>query len=256
MSKSLPWLSLPRASRMGDLGVLFLSLGLHGLLLNLPVSQPLSPVLEPGARSVTPRSPVVAIVTLPPSLAPSLAPVQAPPPVTPVLPSPPPAPEPVDTDQVAPLTTGLTYNHQARVLTTNTESFLDWYGQQDWGSLDLPPLPGPETLPPLHLSYDLGVCLDPDPAPGRLEVIIDARGTLVRSPRLLASTGYDPLDAAALEQARQTSFRQLQSDLVTSPRVYWLPLEVQYAPQTCISSPPPGQIWRHPRRPLLPPGSG
>ena len=148
MSKSLPWLSLPRASRMGDLGVLFLSLGLHGLLLNLPVSQPLSPVLEPGARSVTPRSPVVAIVTLPPSL----APVQVPPPVTPVLPSPPPAPEPVDTDQVAPLTTGLTYNHQARVLTTNTESFLDWYGQQDWGSLDLPPYLGRKPCPPYTLA--------------------------------------------------------------------------------------------------------
>ncbi|MFM7324213.1 MAG: energy transducer TonB [Nodosilinea sp.] len=236
MSNSPPWLPLP--SRMANLGILLISLAVHGLLLKLPVAPPPSPGLQPEAGPVVPRLPTVAVVPLPPAPPPSTAPLQAlpssSPAAAPVLPSPPPAPEPAD----PPPPIGPTYNHQARALTTNTESFLDWYGQQDWSSLELAPLPGPETLPPLRLSYGLGVCLDPAPAPGRLEVIVDASGALVRSPRLLASTGYDPLDAAALEQARQTSFSQLQSDQVPNPRVYWLPLEVQYDPQTCASGPP------------------
>ena len=244
MSNSPPWLPLPRASRMANLGVLLISLAVHGLLLKLPVAPSPSPGLQLEAGPVVPRLPTVAVITLPPAPPPLTAPLQAlpspSPPAAPVLPSPPRAPEPVDepADPPPPTPTGPTYNHQARALTTNTESFLDWYGQQDWGSLELPPLPGPETLPPLRFSYGLGVCLDPAPAPGRLEVIVDASGALVRSPRLLASTGYDPLDAAALEQAGQTSFSQLQSDRLPNPRVYWLPLEVPYDPQTCASGPP------------------
>jgi hypothetical protein len=238
MSNSPPWLPLP--SRMANLGILLISLAVHGLLLKLPVAPPPSPGLQPEAGPVAPRLPTVAVVPLPPAPPPLTAPLQALPSLAaaPVLPSPPPDLELVDQPADPPPPTGPTYNHQARALTTNTESFLDWYGQQDWGSLELLPLPGPETLPPLRLSYGLGVCLDPAPAPGRLEVIVDASGALVRSPRLLASTGYDPLDAAALEQAGQTSFSQLQSDQVPNPRVYWLPLEVEYDPQTCASGPP------------------
>jgi hypothetical protein len=238
MSNSPPWLPLP--SRMANLGILLISLAVHGLLLKLPVAPPPSPGLQPETGPVVPRLPTVAVVPLPPAPPPLTAPLQALPSLAaaPVLPSPPPDLELVDQPADPPPPTGPTYNHQARALTTNTESFLDWYGQQDWGSLELLPLPGPETLPPLRLSYGLGVCLDPAPAPGRLEVIVDASGALVRSPRLLASTGYDPLDAAALEQAGQTSFSQLQSDQVPNPRVYWLPLEVEYDPQTCASGPP------------------
>jgi hypothetical protein len=225
--------------------MLLLSLGLHGLLLEWPLPPPSSPVLEPASTPGLPPLPTIAVVTLPPPLPLGRAPIQEPPsppsPAAPVLPSPPVAPAPVDgagAEPAVPPPTAPAYNHQARALTTTTESFLDWYIQQDWGSLDPSPSPGRETLAPLQLSYGLGVCLDPPPAPGRLEVIVDGHGALVRSPRLLASTGYDPLDAAALEQARQTVFSQLQSDHGANPRVYWLPLEVQYDPKTCTSSPP------------------
>lgn len=247
MSKCTPWLPLPQAPRIGGLGVLLLSLGLHGLLLKLPIPPAPAPPSVAGLESglARPRSTGVAIVNLP-----SAAPIPPPPvqeqphprpPSAPALPSPPVAPEPVDADPALQPPADLTYNHQARTLTTNTEDFLDWYGQQDWGDFDLPPLPGRETLAPLMLSYSLEVCLNPPPAPGRLEVIVDANGALVRSPRLLASTGYDRLDREALEQASQTPFSQLQTNRLAQPRVYWLALEVQYNPQSCISSLPQGE---------------
>ncbi len=244
MSKCTPWLPLPQDSRLAGLGVLLLSLGLHGLFLTLPVPPAPAPpsvaVLESGLAR--PRPAAVAVVNLPTAAPIPAPPVQQqrplPPPSVPVLPAQPAAPAPVEADLALQPPADLTYNHQARTLTTTTEDFLDWYGQQDWSRLDLPPLPGRETLAPLMLSYSLEVCLNPPPAPGRLEVIVEANGALVRSPRLLASTGYDRLDATALEQAGQTAFSQLQSDRVAHPRVYWLAVEVPYDPQTCASSPP------------------
>ncbi|MFM7220638.1 MAG: hypothetical protein ACKO21_10585 [Nodosilinea sp.] len=79
MSNSPPWLPLP--SRMANLGILLISLAVHGLLLKLPVAPPPSPGLQPEAGPVVPRLPTVAVVPLPPAPPPSRhSPVPPPPP--------------------------------------------------------------------------------------------------------------------------------------------------------------------------------
>ncbi len=257
-SNSWRWLS-----RWQSGGVLVLaSLGLHGLLLGMPMpraTQPEEPVtLLLPADTTAPIDVVripVAKTTVPPAPEPDLsaqpsqsqaAPTlraEAEPPTNPqhspppepsaeasADPAPPPPPESAPED----ISPGLVYNNQVKTLRTDTQSFLEWYSSQDWGTNpDQIPLPGPKELAPLQVSYTLSQCLVPPPAPGRLEVIVAANGALTRAPRLLATTGYDDLDGLAIEQATQQNFAEAANAAVPNPTVYWLPVDVRYDGANC-----------------------
>jgi hypothetical protein len=66
-----------------------------------------------------------------------------------------------------------------------------------------------------------------------LEVILGSDGQLSRAPRLLATTGYDDLDAAALALAAQQNFSEAANPIEPNPMVYWLPMEVLYQGPNC-----------------------
>lgn len=125
------------------------------------------------------------------------------------------------------------YNNKTANLTTDTRDFLDWYTDQDWNAFDLAPLPGPKDLAVLRVPYEGTVCLPVPPAPGRLEVIVGSDGQLQRPPRLLATTGYDDLDAAALDFAAQQAYTEAANPGLPNPTVYWLPMEVAYQGPAC-----------------------
>jgi len=234
------------------------SLGMHGLLLGMPMPDS-TPPEEPITLLPTTDSPAtVGVVRIPaaeiiipsppePELASLSIPSQVEEPKPPVQPavSVPPEPTPSVLSEEAtspPLSEltpedrppGLVYNNQVKALRTDTQSFLEWYGSQNWGdNPDQVPLPGPKELDPLRVSYTLSPCLVPPPAPGRLEVIVTANGELMRSPRLLATTGYDDLDALAVEQAAQQNFAEAANATLPNPTVYWLPVDVRYDGATC-----------------------
>ena len=139
----------------------------------------------------------------------------------------PPEPEP------EPIPPGLVHNNKAIELVTDTRDFLTWYLSQNWEGFALEPLPAPTELPTLQVPYRGEVCLTIPPAPGRLEVILGSDGQLSRAPRLLATTGYDDLDAAALALAAQQNFSEAANPIEPNPMVYWLPMEVLYQGPNC-----------------------
>jgi hypothetical protein len=236
-------------------GLLALAVGLHGLLLAMPLpdpSPPEEPILQLETADPTEvidvvRLPAAALApppSAPPPVAQAPAPViqpqaqippraQTPPPATPETkpeiapePSPPEAPNPEQEELLA-IPPGLTYNNQVKALRNDPRDFVTWYSEQDWGdNPDQIPLPGRKTLSTLQVSYPEPLCLPIPPAPGRLEVIINGDGTLMRPPRLLATTGYDELDALALQQATQQDFSGAAQQAQPNPSVYWLPIEI------------------------------
>jgi hypothetical protein len=238
-------------------GLLALAVGMHGLLLAMPLPTP-APPQEPIVQLETTNSTEVidvvrlpaAASALPPSAPPPAAPsppviqpqaqiaptrAQTPPPAAPAPapkpaiapePSPPEAPNPEQEELLA-IPPGLTYNNQVKALRNDPRDFVTWYSEQDWGdNPDQIPLPGRKTLSALQVSYPEPLCLPIPPAPGRLEVIVKGDGTLMRPPRLLATTGYDELDALALQQATQQDFSGAAQQAQLNPSVYWLPIEI------------------------------
>jgi hypothetical protein len=198
-----------------------------------PVATPVPPP-PPRRPQPTVASPPVTIS--PPPALPLDTPVPIPAPErasdADVVPASEPASEPVPT----PL--GLIYNNQVQPLTTDTRDFLIWYNEQDWSDFDLVPLPNTKELAVLEVPYPGEVCLTRPAAPGRLEVIITSGGQLYRAPRLLATTGYDDLDAAALACAAEQSYTEAANPNLPNPTVYWLPITVQYqGPTDCPPNP-------------------
>lgn len=217
-------------------------------VVRLPNSaQTLPPATPPPPKPATPATPPRPRPPGPPSSAPD--PTAAPPlvPAPTALPAPsanqnPPTPEPAPPTpeaappEPAPIPPGLTYNHQTVELSTATEDFLTWYNEQNWDDLAAIPFPSSQELATLQVPYTGEVCLSTPPAPGRLEVIVGNDGQLARPPRLLATTGYDDLDAAALELAAQQTYPAPGNPNLSNPTVYWLPMEVMNNGPTCTTA--------------------
>ncbi|NJL48592.1 MAG: hypothetical protein HC929_15315 [Leptolyngbyaceae cyanobacterium SM2_5_2] len=177
--------------RSGGLLVL-VSIGLHGLLLAMPMrdaDQPEEPVTlllpldtatnielvplpdkvmrVPAGRIVASPAPEATLAAPRPQAQAELATTQTQPPTQPEpLPeaNPKPTPEPLPpAETIEPeVPPGLVYNHQVKALRNDTQSFLEWYSSQNWG--DDPaqmPLPGPKELAPLRIRPVLSVCLNP-----------------------------------------------------------------------------------------------
>lgn len=247
----------------GGASLLFvgLSLGLHGVLLGLPVpltSPPDSPVPPEPPES----APLINVVDLPPSPAPEPDPDPIPAPATkpnpepepfpetetgpapiPVPepdPDPEPEPEPIPEPPPNPpdVDPHLDYNRYVPNGQGKTTDELAWL------SLDVVEMLSAQypnarvaseykvTLP---LIYPLPTCLPQPPSPGRLLAVVQADGTLDRSPRWVAGTGYDLLDEQALEQAR--AYRVDPPPGVLA--IYSLEVEIDYDPETCT---PPEQL--------------
>lgn len=233
--------------------LLLISLGLHGLMLGVTVPDLLpspdhpevspAPSLKTAAVSLVSlpppgRSPVVGKPQPLPKRAPTGS-IQTPargqlsrsaPPPSPSL-SAAPSP-PLDTPDPAPIQ-GFTYNHQPQATAADLQQFLTWYLQQDWGAGRPAPQPGTQTLPPLVVTYPPAQCLSPPPGSGRLEIIVNADGSLVRPPRLLASTGYDALDRLGVEQAASQVFTAAANPSSPNPTLYWLTLQVDDHSHSC-----------------------
>jgi outer membrane biosynthesis protein TonB len=143
-----------------------------------------------------------------------------------------PDPAPLEPES-EPTPPGLVHNNKTVELSTDTRDFLTWYNNQDWNDFDLVPLPAPKELSQLPVPYEGEVCLSIPPAPGRLEVIVGSDGQLYRAPRLLATTGYDDLDTAALALAAQQNFSEAANPGLPNPTVYWLPIAVTYQGPDC-----------------------
>ncbi|MFH7244625.1 MAG: hypothetical protein ACHWZW_17450 [Spirulina sp.] len=143
-------------------------------------------------------------------------------------------PEPAPSEpEPEPTPPGLVHNNKTVELSTDTRDFLTWYNDQNWDGFDPVPLPAPKELTQLAVPYAGEVCLSIPPAPGRLEVIVGGDGQLSRAPRLLATTGYDDLDAAALALAAQQDFSEAANPGLPNPTVYWLPIAVTYQGPDC-----------------------
>ena len=69
-------------------------------------------------------------------------------------------------------------------------------------------------------------------------IIVNSDGTLLRAPRLLASTGYDALDRLGVEQAGRQGFSQAANPKSPNPTLYWLPLQVAYDGRHCPAPAP------------------
>lgn len=179
-------------------------------------------LLSPPASPETILPLVKAHPTPVSSVDPAPAPEVSPPPET--------APDQPDPDLPPP---GLTHNNKTVALTSDTQDFLAWYTDQTWETLDLIPLPGPKDLPKLQVPYEGTICLSIPPAPGRIEIIVGHDGQLYRPPRLLATTGYDDLDAVALALAAQQDYTDAANTSRPDPTVYWLPMEVLYQGPNC-----------------------
>ncbi len=246
--------------------LLLISLGLHGLVLGVAVpdlyTSRKNPVVIPPPSSQLPKVSLVGPTTLlksseirtpkPPikSLAatsiqsfpqvetlPTTAPRSQP---SPQPASPPPDPGPVALPTAtSPQPDGFTYNHQPQAPTADPQQLIAWYNQQDWSHSDLPPLPGVKNLPPLVVKYSLKKCLNPPPAPGRLEIIVNPDGSLLRTPQLVASTGYDALDRLGVQQAASQLFPQAANGSWPNPTLYWLTLQVDYDGRQCPAPAPP-----------------
>ncbi|MFZ4640773.1 MAG: hypothetical protein ACOYMP_10280 [Nodosilinea sp.] len=134
---------------------------------------------------------------------------------------------------------GFTYNHQPQAPTADPQQLIAWYNQQDWSHSDLPPLPGAKNLPPLVVKSSLKKCLNPPPALGRLEIIVNSDGSLLRTPQLVASTGYDALDRLGVQQAAGQVFSQAANSSWPNPTLYWLTLQVDYDGSQCPAPAPP-----------------
>jgi hypothetical protein len=201
-------------------------------ILSAPVAQTLSRPQSPARPSPAPTPMAAPDSVALPEQQPELRPEPTPAPDTVVEPpnSAPPVPEP------APIPPGLTYNHKTVELSTDTQDFLTWYNEQNWDSLDLPPLPAPKELATLQVPYTGEICLATPPAPGRLEVMVGSDGQLYRPPRLLATTGYDDLDVAALALAAQQTYTEAANPSLPNPTVYWLPMEVMNRGASCSSA--------------------
>ena len=213
------------------------------------VRLPTPPAAPEPAPAVAPAQPST-LAALAPQAAPSVFPQTAPPAAAPPAAAPPavdrsaapespapesPAPEP-DPPAPAPVPPGLVHNNKTVDLVTDTRDFLAWYTDQDWTTFDLEPLPAPKELTRLQVPYGGEVCLSIPPTPGRLEVIVGNDGQIYRAPRLLATTGYDDLDAAALALAAQQTYADAANPSLPNPTVYWLPMEVIYQGPTCPPS--------------------
>ena len=203
-----------------------------------PPSAP-APPIAPAPSPRRPPDPLPSPVppTAPPSAPPASTDPAPTPPVEvepPVAETEPPTPEPDSAPpEPEPIPPGLVHNNKTVELSTDTRDFLTWYIDQDWDSFDLPPLPAPKELARLQVPYVGEVCLPILPAPGRLEVIVGGDGQLHRAPRLLATTGYDDLDAAVLDLAAQRNYTADANPSQPNPTVYWLPMEVLYQGPTC-----------------------
>lgn len=266
---------LPRAGhhslRWSGGGLLvLLSLGLHGMLLGLPLNKPDSPLPDSLAESTT----VIDVVRLPSSqdaptlaipepsepqpvqpaaaIAPTAPPPEPVPPPEPNLPEPAPAaPEPVPTDllpaELPPQTlderlrdpAAYAFNQRHKSLIADASNFYTgtvgvWLAAEYEGIADDDQLPLPgRKLPPLRVAYPLNTCLVPPPAEGVVGVIVNVAGQRIQEPVRLDSTGYTVLDEKALEMALEHDFPPWSEDDLPNPRGYWLPIQVQYDGSTC-----------------------
>ncbi|WP_198806490.1 hypothetical protein [Leptolyngbya sp. BL0902] len=203
-----------------------------------PPPEAASPAMSrPHPTATSPASSAQELPLPPPAPTPERPALESPTPGQPVPEQPvpeQPIPEPTPSEP-EPRPPGLVYNHKTVELTTDTRDFLTWYTAQNWDAFDPdPPLPAPKELSPLQVVYSGEICLPIPPAPGRLEVIVGSNGQLSRAPRLLATTGYDDLDADALALAAQQNFSEAANPSRPNPTVYWLPIEVQYQGPACL----------------------
>jgi hypothetical protein len=260
-----------RSLRLSGGGLLLLvSLGLHGLLLGLPLaeSDPASPdsvteLDEPVEVIDVVRLPAAPETEQPETLVPAAIASQAAPqaarPVQPSAPAAPTAPAsappvPVDLEPLPPEPPPQTlddrlrdpaayaFNQQAKSLIANevtfhTEVISDWIEAEGQGITDDNRLPMMgEKLPPLIVAYLLTTCLITPPSEGVVGVIVDTTGQRLDDPVLLDSTGYDVLDDKAIAIALERSFPAQPADSPwPNPRGYWLPVQVQYDVAGCNS---------------------
>lgn len=245
------------------------SIGMHGLLLGMPLSESTPEPQEDGAELSDPAA-VVDVVRLPTApdpvaeavIAPPVA--QAPPaPSGSVAPAPaiapeapalqpqaasPPAPEvtlepvpseppPATLDDRLRDPAQYQFNQQAKSLISDEVTFHtavvpQWLEAEGQGLSDSEiPVLG-RKLAPLQVPYPISTCLMPTPAEGLVGVIVSATGELVKAPVLLDSTGYTVLDEKALELALERSFAP-QTGALPNPQAHWLPVQVQYDGANC-----------------------
>ena len=172
-----------------------------------------------------------------PASTPAPEPDPGPEPVPTPTPEPTPEPTPLTLDERLHTLAEYQPNNRAKSLATETNEFLNWYFSQDWDEFEVQPLPGAKDLAPLGLAYPLAQCLTPPPTDGQLVVIVNPDGSLAQEPQVLGSTGYDVLDDKALADAAQYEFPMNEGLDQPAPTVYWLPVAVDYAADTCTPSP-------------------
>ncbi|MGB3138081.1 MAG: hypothetical protein WBG38_13845 [Nodosilinea sp.] len=259
-----------RSLRWSGGGLLALvSIGLHGLLLGMPLSES-TPEPQSDLTELSDPAAVIDVVRLPapsvsvaevmpelpaaapePTASPSAA---APAPAAPTAPAAPllPVPPPVTETTLEPVPPELPpatlddrlrdpaqyqFNQQAKSLTADeislyTNELSAWLEAESEGlSDDNAPELGTK-LAPLQVVYPIATCLVPPPAEGLVGVIISTTGQLVQDPILLDSTGYTVLDEKALEIALQRRFEP-QTGSRPNPKAYWLPVQVQYNGSNC-----------------------
>lgn len=250
-----------------------LSLGLHGLVMSLPMPDTAPPALDSLADQPDPTE-AIDVVRLPLAPPPAAelppAPVVAPPAVAnrsaqpvpsapaspipaPVQPEAPILPEPKPpevTPEVTPKATleerlrdpaEYAYNREVKALIADevnlhiavVPNWLEVEGQ-GLGDDEVPVMGAKQA--PLQVAYPINSCLVPPPAEGLVGVIVTPAGQLAKAPILLDSTGYTVLDEKALELALERTFAPLAegSDVPTNPRAHWLPVQVQYDPAGCV----------------------
>lgn len=249
-----------------------ISLGLHGLVLSLPVPDTDPPALDSLAEQSDPieaidvvRLPLAPIpaAELPPTTTPASVvapPVVAKRPVQPVpsapdLPSSDPAPPilpapPEVFPEVSPEATleerlrdpaEYAYNREVKALIADEVNLHitvvpNWLETEGQGlSDDEVPVMGTKQAP-LQVAYLITSCLSPPPAEGLVGVIVTPSGQLAKAPLLLDSTGYTVLDDKALELAQGRTFAPVAAggDAPTNPRAHWLPIQVQYDSAGCV----------------------
>ncbi len=253
--------------------LLLLSLGLHGLLLGLPLPQSESPALAPLPEQPDPDAvdAVIDVVRLPTGTPPRVEATPAtpaplldqgpapdrPPEVVATAPAAPPdaaiaaaLPEPQTPEPQTPEPPTLDarlgdpaeyqFNDQVKSLIADQVSLFtgalpDWLEAEGRGlSEDEAPIMGTK-LAPLRVAYPLTTCLVPPPAEGLVGVIVNSAGQLVKAPVLLDSTGYSVLDDKALDMAAQRIFEPSASPSPANPHAHWLPVQVQYDLADCSS---------------------
>jgi len=251
----------------GGIGLLCvgLSVGLHGVLLGLPVPVMPPPEEPPVSPEPSASEPLISVVDLPrpPASEPELEPEFQPEPAPGPVPSPPPDPKPVpaltpqpvpdppaapdpnpdppnpdppnpdppnpdprlDYSRYRPNGQGKTADELDRIAFEALPLLLEQYPDARIAN---------EYRDTLTLTYPLSTCLPQLPSPGRLLAVVWPDGTLAAPPRWVAGTGYDLLDEQALEQAIAHRFDPPPDQLA----LYSLDVVTDYDPATCTPPAP------------------